>query len=250
MGFGEASSPRWASVGLGLVLGLISGCALNRPPLDRAVQADQGASVRNRGVPQAYAVACPDILEVQIAGVPAASGRYPVAPDGRIDLGPIGPVRVEELGVDDIVVRIAAAARVPVRDVHVRLAVYKSQQIYVFGQVFGQERAVPYQGPETVLDLLQRLGGIRPGVAAEDVAVVRSRIAEGGPPQVFRIDLPAIVSGKDRSTNIRLQPSDEVYVGESRRSIVANSVPPCLKPIYDVVSGLYRSQPAAGSPKP
>ena len=43
-----------------------------------------------------------------------------------------------------------------------------------------------------MLDLLQRVGGIAPGAAPQDVYVVRSHLGEGRP-EVFHVDLDAIV---------------------------------------------------------
>jgi protein involved in polysaccharide export with SLBB domain len=108
------------------------------------------------------------------------------------------------------------------------------------GQVVGLHRAVPYQGPETVLELLQRVGGVTPGAAPDDVYVVRSRLAEGRPPEVFRVNLRAVVLYHDARTNVRLEPFDQVFVGETRESCLKKCVPPVLRPVYDLVCGIRR----------
>jgi len=74
----------------------------------------------------------------------------------------------------------------------VRVATYKSEQIFLIGQVAGSQSVVPYQGPETVVDLLRRVGGLTPGAAPDDVYVVRSRMVEGRRPEVFRVQLRAL----------------------------------------------------------
>jgi protein involved in polysaccharide export with SLBB domain len=124
--------------------------------------------------------------------------------------------------------------------VHVRIAEFRSQQLFLVGQVVGLQRAVPYQGPETVLELLQRAGGITPGASPEDVDVVRSRLAEGKQPEVFHVDLRAIVLRHDAQTNLRLQPFDQVFVGESEESCLGKCMPPWLRPLYEAVCGLRR----------
>lgn len=239
MQLGQGWLSRCARGGLGVLLGLLPACALSRPQIDRAVHAEHGTAARSQGVAEAYSVACPDVLDITIIGHPELSGRPAVEADGRIALGRLGRIRVEGLGIEEIVRRVATTAELPCSQVSARVAEFKSQHIYVFGQIFGVQRAVPYQGPETVLDLLQRLGGVKPGAAAEDVAVVRSRVAEGRSPEVFRVDLQAITSG-DAKTNVRLQPFDEVYVGETHRSVVARCVAPCLKPVCELLFGLRR----------
>jgi hypothetical protein len=104
----------------------------------------------------------------------------------------------------------------------------------------GLQRAVAYQGPETVIDLLQRLGGITPGAAPDEVYVVRSHVSEGKPPEVFRVDLHNILVQHDNRTNIPLQPFDQVFVGETRQSIFEHCVPPWLRPFYESICGMRR----------
>jgi protein involved in polysaccharide export with SLBB domain len=225
---------------LGLVLCLLTGCAVGRPHLDEALLADSGTALRNQGMTQHYRVGCPDVLEVRVAGRSELGGRYTVKADGRIDLGGFGRVRVEGLAVPDIASRVAGALGATPNDVGVRVAEYNSQQVYLVGEVTGLQRAVPYQGPETVLDLLQRTGGITPGAAPGEVHVIHPGVAEGQAPQVFHIDLQAVVLKQDQRTNVRLQPFDQVYVGESEESCLAKCVPPCFRCLYDSLWGMRR----------
>jgi protein involved in polysaccharide export with SLBB domain len=265
---------------LGLLVSLLVGCASGPPRFDQALMADQGAAARNQGVIQAYHVFCPDILEIRIAGQPELSGWRAIDAEGRIDLGRLGKLRVEERSPSQIVQLLSEENGIPADQIQVRVAEYNSQQIYLFGQVMPQnqergvkvegrerrdergsmkdesepgkfhlsssiphpssQRAVPYRGPETVLDLLQRVGGITPGAAPSDVHVIRSRLAENKPPEVFHIDLQAIVMNQDQSTNLRLQPFDQVFVGEAKRSSLEKCIPPCLRPVYEKLCGIRR----------
>ena len=227
-----------------LLLLLPAACA-NRPYLDRALMTERGGPGRSEGVVEAYRPGCPDVLDLTVAGRPDLTGPRTLGPDGRIDLGALGRVRVEGLPVEEIAARVAEQGGLPPERVRVRVAEFHSQQVYLIGQVMGQQRAVPYQGPETVLDLLQRTGGVTAGASPESVYVVRSRVAEGGRPEVFHIDLAAVVSGRDAQTNVRVQPFDQVFVGESRRSSLEKCLPPWLRPTYGALSGLRRP-PAEG----
>src|SRR5437660_9652954 len=85
----------WRAWGPGLVLGLLAGCAAGGPPLDRALLADGGMGPRCRQAGEAYRIGCPDVLEVTVGQRPELSGRRRVGPDGRIDAGRAGRVRVE-----------------------------------------------------------------------------------------------------------------------------------------------------------
>jgi polysaccharide biosynthesis/export protein len=258
---------------LGLLVSLLVGCASGPPRFDQSLMADQGAAERNQGVIQAYHVFCPDVLEIRIAGQPDLSGWRAIDAEGRIDLGRLGKLRVEGRSLSQVVQLFSEETGISATQIQVRVAEYNSQQIYLFGQVMpvnegrerkdeggrmkdepgsgkfhpssfiphlSSQRAVPYRGPETVLDLLQRVGGITPGAAPSDVHVIRSRLAENKPPEVFHIDLRAIVINQDQSTNLRLQPFDQVFVGEANRSSLEKCIPPFLRPAYEKLCGIRR----------
>lgn len=239
-GWSSGRSMAWhrARGAAGLFLCLLAGCCLGRPHLDRALLADSGREERNLGVAERYLVACPDVLDVAVAGRPELSGRHTVQADGQIVLGPLGRLRVEGLTVPEIAARVAEETEAPPAAVRVAVAEYNSQQIYLVGAVTGLQRAVPYEGPETVLDLLQRVGGITPGAAPGEVHVLRCGVADGRAPQLYHIDLAAIVLKGDQRTNLRLQPFDQVSVGESRPSSYARCIPPCLRSVYDAIWGM------------
>src|SRR5262249_14328614 len=221
----------------GLWLWLLSGGALGQPHLDQVWLADRGTAARNRGVAECYLVQCPDVLEVSVADRPDLTGHQAVGPDGRIDLGAEGRLRVEGQTVPEIARRVAREAGIQPAAVRVRVAEFNSQHIYLFGEGIGGQRAGPYQGPETVLDLLQRIGGISPGAAPNDVYVVRSRVVEDRPPEVFHINLRAILLNKDQHTNLRLQPFDQVFIGETWQASLQKCIPPCLRPLYEALCG-------------
>ncbi len=232
---------------LGLCLCLLAGCAGQRQQVGRALMTDKGPATQSEGVTERYLVGCPDVLEVSVEGRVELSGRRRVGADGRIDLGPAGRPRVEGWTLSDIALAVAERAGVPPASVHVRVAEYHSQHIYLVGEVAGLQRAVPYQGPEKVGELLQRAGGITPGAAIRDVHVIRSHVADGRTPEVFRVDLRAIVMNEDQRTNLPLQPFDQIYVGQTRRSSLARCIPPVLRPVYEKLCGLRR-QGAPGAP--
>jgi protein involved in polysaccharide export with SLBB domain len=203
--------------------------------------ADKGLAARSENVADSYTVSCPDLLEIVIAGHPEWSGLREIGADGRVSLGTAERVRVEGQRLPEIARRVAKAAEVPSESVRARVAEYRSQQVYLIGQIVGSQRAVPYRGPETVLDLLHRAGGLTPGAAPDDVFVVRPRVAEGTSPQVFRVDLHAILFHDDHHTNIHLQPFDQVFVGETKQFGFSKCFPPWLKPIYEAVVGIGRT---------
>src|SRR5258708_3214932 len=124
----------------GLWLCLLAGCA-HAPP---AVQNTHSPSAARPGMGDHYQVPCPALLEAAIRGVPLV--REKIDADGRLDLGGLGNVCVEGLTRPEIDRRIAAAVGALPSTVHVQVAEYNSQQIFIFGEVHGLQRAVPYRG--------------------------------------------------------------------------------------------------------
>ena len=103
--------------------------------------------------------------------------------------------------------------------------------------------AVAYHGPETVFDLLHRVGGLPTRAAVRDITVIRPHVAEGKRPEVFHIDLAAIVLRNDPETNILLEPFDQVHIGQSRRACFSDCLPPWLRPVYDRLCGMKHMKP-------
>ncbi|MBI3409970.1 MAG: polysaccharide biosynthesis/export family protein [Planctomycetes bacterium] len=202
---------------------------------------DKYTATRNDGVVEAYRVACPDELEIDVAGRTDLSRARIIGPDGRIDLGHYGQPRVEGRALAEIAGVIAQTTGAEPSKVSVRVAHFRSEQLFLFGQVIGWQRSIPYQGQETVLDVLQRVGGITPGAAPAEVLLVRSYLAEGKKPEVFHVDLAAIVLKKDMRTNLRVLPQDQIFVGETRQARVERCIPPWIRPIYQ---SLWNTRPS------
>ena len=248
----SAGLPGPVRIGLFAWLGLLliqgAGCTSQRPWVDRALMAQSTPPGERTLMAAEYLVGCPDLLEIKIAGRPELSGTQEVAGDGRISATNGERIHVEGLSTSDVARRLAGASRLTPDQISVRVAEYRSQKIYLVGQVVGLQRTVPYQGPEKVLDLLQRVGGVTAGAAPDEVYVVRSRIAEGKQPEVYRVRLRDILTQQDQSTNVQLQPQDQIYVGETNRSALSHYLPPWLKPMFDSLWGMARPQKPAPAP--
>src|SRR5215831_8951092 len=143
-----------------LLIGTVAGCAAPGPPLDRALLANQPSAVSPDDLTAHYLVHCPDVLQITVTDHPDWAGLLPVRLDGEITLNPGGRQLVDGRTIPEIARSVAALLGVPTAGVQVAVAEYRSQHVLLFGEVAGQERTVPYQGPETVLALLRRVGGI------------------------------------------------------------------------------------------
>jgi protein involved in polysaccharide export with SLBB domain len=238
----------WGLWLLAAALGLAAGCASVRSRFEQALLTDRTPAAHGGDAAALYAVHCPDVLELHVAGRPDCDGRRRVGADGFLSLGEAGPLNVDGLRPPEIAAALAERLGVAAERVQVGVAAFNSQQVYLFGEVAGAQRAVPYQGPETVLALLQRAGGLSPAAAPTEVQVVRPHVADGKTPEVFHVDLAAIVLKHDQQSNVRLLPFDQVYVGQSRRSTYVPAVPPWLRPLYHALCGMWRPKDGAKPP--
>jgi protein involved in polysaccharide export with SLBB domain len=236
---GRSRSKGWAGL-LTPLLAIAGGCVTNRAQIEQAVVAQRPSSTHSQQIASSYRVRCPDILQVDFANLPQYSGKKPIEADGRVDLGDAGRPRVDGETVPEIVRTLASVVGISPQSVRVTVAEYNSQFLYLYGSAAGLERAVPYRGPETIVELLQRVGGLGAAATPRDIKVVRPHVADGKTPEVFTVDLAAILLHNDPSTNIQLEPFDQIHIGQSRRSCVGDCMPPWFRPIYDRVSGLGR----------
>jgi protein involved in polysaccharide export with SLBB domain len=212
-----------------LCLSLAAGCASTTAQVETALLADHNPAAHARDLDLHYRVRYPDVLDVHIEGRPDCSGPRPVSIDGRVWLTPQLGIQAGGEPLPGIAHAIARQLRLGETAVQLRVAEYHSQHLYLVGEVGLKHQVVAYRGPETILDLLQRIGGVPPGAEVADVRVVRAHVADGLPPEVFHVDLAAILLHRDLQTNIRLEPFDRIHIGQSRSAEVACQMPPCLR---------------------
>lgn len=158
--------------------------------------------------------------------------------DGRLPLADTCQPRVEGLTIDEVRDELAKWAGTAPERVQASLAAPRSGRLFINGPVRGRSRVVAYQGPEPVIDFLKRIGGLPPGSKLNQVYVVRAHVAAGQPPEVFRVDVEAVLLDNNQSTNIPLRPSDQVYIGETRGSSFSRILPHWLGTAYRRVTGL------------
>jgi polysaccharide biosynthesis/export protein len=249
--------PRFSILGTLCAILFLSGCVSNSGHLGKELMADRSVAQRNQGLTETYLVGFPDVLDIQVSDHPEIGRVCVIGPDGRIDVSPAAPgprspdrIRVEGKSLAEVADIIAGHTGLPVQSIQVRVKEYRSQPLFLIGQVVGWQRTVSYQGPETVLEVLQRVGGITPGAAPDEIFVVRAHVADGPRPEVFHVDLNAILREKDQKTNIRLLPFDQVYVGESKKAKALKCIPPCLRPVFFPLLGIRPIGPEGNGLRP
>jgi len=226
-----------------LAMGFITGCATERAtqaPLLTSVNAGR-AGAETAGE---YRLGCPDIVELRFTRNPEWNAIASVGVDGRLPLGKLGEVVAGGLTLLELRESIAKLGGLPVEEITAMLYEARSKYLTVFGPERNRQQNIVYCGPERVLDLLRRSRALQPGCSdPRELAVVRSNVAVGAPAEVIRVDLESIVERGDDSTNIVLQPGDQIHVGELRRSSLYRLLPEWLKPTYQKWMGLWTGQP-------
>jgi protein involved in polysaccharide export with SLBB domain len=211
-----------------LLVLVLAGCAAPRENVRQALNGSPPASY------QAYRVACSDVIQVAVAGKPKWTGSHVIRANGCIDLPEVGRVRVEGMCTDEIQASLSDLGDVDKHGVQAAVALFSSQHVYVFGEVTGKQRAVAYEGPETVVQLLRRIGGITHEGAPEHVRVVRNPCLEKARPEVHYVDLRAILLDNDQRTNITIQPHDSIYIPETRQARLSR----CFHPWFRWLAGI------------
>ncbi len=207
-----------------IALGGVSGCATCPAKVQAALQ--QPKPQRMGAVSREYVIGCPDRLTVRVANTPPFD--VTVEPDGCVMIPGVGRMRVDGAAPGDVAVEIAHHRQLASNSVQVAVAEYASKTVLVFGPGDGVQRVVPYVGPENLTEMLRRTGGLAPGAAFHAVHVVRPHVASGQRPEVFTVDLAAALEKTD-SNDVRLQPSDHVYIGETSGSSFARCMPPWVR---------------------
>lgn len=232
--------PRWAA----LMVAVVSSGCFSTPK-----HSDNFAGFRDVAINPAevYTLAYPDMVEVTISGKSDQVQTARVDPDGCVRLRNLSPVHIEGDTPADAAADIATAGNWQPEAVRIEVSAFNSRKLTLFGQVNGGPRVVEYRGPETVVDVLSRTGGLSPSAATNEVYIVRAQMTEGMPAEVLTVDLQAIRRGDNRS-NYRVQPLDEIYVGEMPRARIGKAIPSLLKPLYDGFMQMlpyHESQPSS-----
>lgn len=214
------------------------GCQTVKTPEETIANSNIPTEFKKVTMPD-YVVEAPDLILVEVLdaleGRPI-SGERLVRPDGKITLGFYGEVFVagltipevkekvvlhlrkyltdELLGLWDVDPKTGKPIQIDPRDsdrVFVDVTAYNSKNYYVLGDV-GAPGKLPITGNETVLDAIQYAGGLMPTAAPQNIRLVRPAPPGACCEQALPVNLAAITSGGDPTTNYQLMPGDRLVV--------------------------------------
>jgi len=176
-----------------------------------------------------YIIEPPDILLVEaIPSLPdqPVQGEHLVRPDGTINLGTYGSVRVSGLTLDQARAVIHDKLSQYIKNVklNVDIFAYNSKKIYIVadGGGFGEQVVpLPFTGNETVLDAIGQIGGLPPVASKKRIWVARPGMDDSI--QTLPVDWKAITQDGLVRTNYQLFPGDRIYI-ESDRLISLDAI--------------------------
>jgi polysaccharide export outer membrane protein len=232
---------------------LLAGCSTTQLLRQKCpTPPDLKAAAESPAPTAAYQIGCPDVLQVSFTDYPNWDAVAVVDVDGRLPLEYPGKLQAEGRTLEEIRNDLATLARCSPDHVNVSLAAARSARVVVYGPVRGRARVVPYQGPEAVIDFLKRVGGLPPGSKLNQVYVIRPNVAAATRPQLYRVNVAAVLVDGDQRTNVALQPDDQVYIGETKQSSLSRLMPDWLGTVYRRATGLLPDEwwPFGKSQKP
>jgi polysaccharide export outer membrane protein len=230
-----------------LALSAACGCQTVRTPEEKIANGNIPREFQKVSMPD-YILEPPDMLLVEVLealpGRPI-SGERLIRPDGKISLGFYGDVYVAGLTLPEAKEKIVLHLRKWLTDdllglfdvdpatskpkvdaktgqpvliepkdsdrVFVDVTAYNSKNYYVLGDVLITGK-VPITGNETVLDAINYAGGLMPTAAPQNIRLVRPAPPGACCEQVLPVNLAAITSGGDPTTNYQLMPGDRIIV--------------------------------------
>jgi len=161
-----------------------------------------------------YEIGVGDTVSVHVWRNPELGQSIVVRPDGFISLPLMGDVKAEGKKPEDLASEISDTLGEYIRTPEVTVMVTSPlskefrNRIRITGQV-ASPQSVAFQPGMTVLDVVLMAGGVT-DFAADSRAVLHRQI--DGEYQSFGLDLEAILTDGDMSTNHSLQPGDVISV--------------------------------------
>lgn len=172
----------------------------------------------------------------QFRGVPPINGQFLVRPDGTIGLGTYGCVYVAGMTLSQLenVIEHHLSQYVQDPEISVDVFAYNSKKYYVItdGGGFGQlVKSFPYTGNETVLDAIDKIGGLPAVSSKKYIWVARPSPCGSECNQILPVDWNAITQGGSTCTNHQIFPGDRIYVKADPLIAADNYLAKVLAPV-------------------
>jgi polysaccharide biosynthesis/export protein len=166
-------------------------------------------------------------------------GEHLVAPDGKVNLGTYGRVRVVGMTIEEARAAVESQLSQYLEDPQVAIDVlgYNSKVYYVVTQGAGLgDRVIilPARGNETVLDAIGAIQGLAANQSTRMwIARPGSNDCDGD--QLLPVDWLAVTQRGDTETNYQLLPGDRLYVSEDKLVAVDTKLGKIISPLERIL---------------
>jgi polysaccharide biosynthesis/export protein len=190
-------------VGMALVLGA---CTMAKAPPVSSLPETAVAYPEK----ESYIIGPSDVLEVNVWKEPDLTRQVEVRMDGKITLPMINDLQAENRTLMELQGQIEEeyGKFVTEPEVTVILLQSNSRRVYMLGKV-NSPGEYPLKKAMTFIQAVSVANGLGRWADKDNIRLIRK---VDGQEQTFRIDYDAIVSGRDLSQNILLQPEDTIFV--------------------------------------
>ena len=157
---------------------------------------------------------------LQMASQQQIAGEHLVAPDGKVNLGTYGRVRVVGMTIEEATSEIERHLSEFLENPEIAVDVrgYNSKVFYVVtqGAGLGDEVIIlPARGNETVLDAIGQIQGLQSNSSTR-MWIARPGYNDCGGDQILPVDWLAVTQRGDIKTNYQILPGDRLYVSEDK----------------------------------
>jgi polysaccharide biosynthesis/export protein len=159
-----------------------------------------------------YVIGPEDVLSITFYKDPTTSGDFVVRPDGKISLLLINEIMAAGLTPEQLRANLTEARKKFEQDptVFVVVKAINSKKVYISGQV-AKAGAYPMVEPTTVLQLIQKAGGLSEFADKKSIIVIRKDPVTGKN-QIFKVNYDDFWNAAKLAQNIELKPGDSVLV--------------------------------------
>jgi len=160
------------------------------------------------------------ITLLQLGAQQQVTGEHLVSPDGKVNLGSYGQVRVVGMTLPETKMAIEAhlAQFLEKPEISVDILGYNSKVFYVITQGAGlgdRVTILPVRGNETVLDAIGQIQGLESNSSTR-MWIARPGNNDCGGDQILPVDWLAVTQRGDVTTNYQILSKDRLYVSEDK----------------------------------
>ncbi len=175
---------------------------------------------------------------LQMGSQQQVAGEHLVAPDGKVNLGTYGRVRIVGMTIEEARAAVQTHLSQFLENPEIALDVrgYNSKVFYVVTQGAGlgdQVVILPSKGNETVLDAIGQIQGLQSNSSTR-MWIARPGYNGCGGDQILPVDWVAVTQRGDIKTNYQIMPGDRLYVSEDKLVALDTAMGKLISPLERV----------------